>query len=166
MESGRPVHGLIERLQVGEQVCRQRRKVPGPKHKATCLIGQMTHLLGCKTQLSCYNSSMFESLFGNATADKVLLFLARFGEGYPRQIAGNFAISLNMVQQQLEKLESAGILVSQLKGRTRIYQWNPRYPFRKELLALLNKAFDFMSKKEKDRFYTKRTRPRRKGKPL
>ena len=114
----------------------------------------------------CYNDNMFESLFGNTTADKVLLFLARFGEGYPRQIANNFSISLNMVQGQLEKLEAAGILVSQLKGRTRIYQWNPRYPFKKELLALLNKAFGFMSKKEISRFYTKRTRPRRKGKPL
>jgi hypothetical protein len=71
-----------------------------------------------------------------------------------------------MAQRQLEKFEAAGILVSQLKGRTRIYRWDPRYPFRRELLALLQKAFDFMPKKELDQFYTKRTRPRRKGKPL
>ena len=109
---------------------------------------------------------MFEQLFGNTTIPKVLLFLARFGEGYPRQIAENFAISLNMVQRQLEKLESAGILVSQLKGRTRIYQWNPRYPFKQELLVLLQKAFEFMPETELKKFYTKRTRPRRKGKPL
>ena len=129
-------------------------------------MGQITQQVGCKTQLLRYNNNMFESLFGNATANRVLLFLARFGEGYPRQIANHFSISLNMVQLQLEKLEIAGIVVSQLKGRTRIYQWNPRYPFRRELLALLNKAFDFMSEEQITQFYTRRTRPRRKGKPL
>ena len=109
---------------------------------------------------------MFALLFGNDTADKVLLFLARFEEGYPRQIALHFSISLSMVQLQLEKLERGGILVSRLKGRTRIYQWNPRYPFKAELYALLQKAFEFMPKSELARFYIKRTRPRRTSKPL
>ena len=109
---------------------------------------------------------MFEQLFGNATAEKVLLFLARFGDGYPRQIAMNFEIPINMVQRQMDKFEAAGILVSQKKGRTRIYRWNPRYPFKDELQNLLNKAFDFLPEKEINRFYVMRTRPRRKGKPL
>jgi sugar-specific transcriptional regulator TrmB len=109
---------------------------------------------------------MFELLFGSSTANKVLLFLARFGEGYPRQIARNFGIPINMVQKQLEKLEKSGILSSQLKGRTRVYTWNPRYPFKDELLNLLNRAFEFMPEKEVSLYYIKRTRPRRKGKPL
>jgi hypothetical protein len=108
---------------------------------------------------------MFELLFGNPTIDKVLLFLARFGEGYPRQIANHFSISLYMVQRQLDKVERAGVIISELKGRTRIYTWNPRYPFKDELLALLKKAFDYMPNAELTKFYTKRTRPRRKGKP-
>ena len=109
---------------------------------------------------------MFELLFGNSTIEKALLFLARFGEGYPTQIAKNFSIPLNMVQKQMDKLERAGILVSQLKGRTRVYTWNPRYPLKKELMAFLNKAFDYIPSTELKRYYTKRTRPRRKGKPL
>ena len=30
------------------------------------------------------------------------------------------------VQKQLLKLESGGVLVSRLAGRTRLYEWNPR----------------------------------------
>ncbi|MDD5090509.1 MAG: winged helix-turn-helix domain-containing protein [Candidatus Wallbacteria bacterium] len=109
---------------------------------------------------------MLDELFGNSTASKALLFLARYGEGYPTEIAGNFSFPVSMVQLQLEKLERAGVLVSRLKGRTRLYTWNPRYPFRDELLALLCKAFDFMPDDILATYYKKRTRPRRAGKPL
>ena len=109
---------------------------------------------------------MFEYLFGNSTIDKVLLFLARFEEGYPREIAKNFTLSISMVQLQMDKLERGGIFVSQLKGRTRVYSWNPRYPFKKELLALLHKGLGSLSDSELKRYYTKRTRPRRRGKPF
>lgn len=109
---------------------------------------------------------MFDTLFGNSTADTVLLYLARMKEAYPREIAQNFSIPINMVQRQMEKLEQGGVLVSRLRGRTRIYEWNPRYPFREELLALLIKAFDFMPSDDIRKYYSKRTRPRRKGKPL
>jgi predicted ArsR family transcriptional regulator len=108
---------------------------------------------------------MFEILFGNSSVSKTLLYLARFEEGYPTQIANNFDLPLNMIQRQLEKLEQAGVLVSLKKGRTRIYTWNPRYPFKPELLALLNRAFEFMPETIIKKLYTKRTRPRRKGKP-
>ncbi len=109
---------------------------------------------------------MFEYLFGNSTINKVLLFLARFEEGYPREIAQNFDISISMVQLQMDKLERGGIFVSQLKGRTRIYSWNPRYPFKNALLALLHKGLGALRDNEIKRYYTKRKRPRRRGKPL
>ena len=66
----------------------------------------------------------------------------------------------------MEKLEQGGVIVSRLRGRTRIYEWNPRYPFREELLALLIKVFEFMPQADIRKYYSKRTRPRRKGKPL
>jgi hypothetical protein len=56
--------------------------------------------------------------------------------------------------------------VSILKGRTRIYTWNPRYPFLKEFKVFVEKAFEFIPEKEKERFYRERRRPRRLGKPL
>ena len=98
---------------------------------------------------------MFEALFGNATINKVLLYLCLSEEGYARQIAKNFSIPVNMVQKQLEKLESAGILKSRLIGRTRLYCWNPKYPFKKELLTLLNKALQYMPKREVNKFFKK-----------
>ena len=108
---------------------------------------------------------MFEILFGNSSVSKSLLYLARFEEGYPTQIASNFDLPLNMIQRQLEKLERAGILVSLKKGRTRVYTWNPRYPLKRELLTLLTRAFGYMPESIVQQYYTRRTRPRRKGKP-
>lgn len=110
---------------------------------------------------------MLEGIFGNASAEKVLLYLEQYEEGYATAIARNFdRLSLNMVQRQLERLERAGPLVSSLKGKTRIYSWNPRYPFRRELRALLRKALEALPASERDRYLTERRRPRRAGKPL
>jgi len=109
---------------------------------------------------------MLESLFGNRTAEKVLLYLQAYEEGYGKAIADTFSIPLNAVQNQLRKFEEGGVLVSQLKGRTRIYVWNPRYPFLKALRSLLEQAFDYLSDNEIKSFYRKRVRPRRAGKPL
>jgi hypothetical protein len=109
---------------------------------------------------------MFEYLFGNATIDKILLYLARFNEGYARQLAKNFEIAVSMAQLQLDKLEQGGVLISQLKGRTRMYSWNQRYHFKPELLQLLQKGLAALPARELNQFYTKRTKPRRRGKPL
>lgn len=108
---------------------------------------------------------MLESLVGNKTAERVLLFLQAYGEGYAQQIADRFGISLSAVQRQLTRLERGGIVVSQLKGRTRLYVFNPRWPFRSELQSLLKKALSYLPDSELEPYYRSRTRPRRKGKP-
>ena len=109
---------------------------------------------------------MVESLFGNRTAEKVLLYLQNYEEGYGQAIADANAIPISVVQKQLRKFEEAGILVSQLKGRTRMYVWNPRYPFLKNLRALLQQVLEFLPDKEIKAIYRNRVRPRRTGKPL
>ena len=109
---------------------------------------------------------MLESLFGSRTAEKVLLYLQNYEEGYGKAIADANVIPLNAVQNQLRKLEEGGVIVSQLKGRTRMYTWNPRYPFLKSLRVLLEQAFEFIPEKEIKAVYRKRVRPRRAGKPL
>jgi DNA-binding transcriptional ArsR family regulator len=110
---------------------------------------------------------MLEGIFGNASAEKVLLYLAQFGEGYATAIARNFdGLSLHMAQRQLERFERAGALVSSLRGRTRIYSWNERYLFRQELRALLAKALAALPAAERKRYFSERRRPRRAGKPL
>ncbi|HNT27301.1 MAG TPA: winged helix-turn-helix domain-containing protein [bacterium] len=107
---------------------------------------------------------MLAAILGGVTAERVLVYLSRFGEGYARGIARHFGIAPSPVQKQLAKFEEAGILASVEKGRTLVYLWNPRYPFLAELQALLVKAYDYLTPEEKER-YTLRTRPRRRGKP-
>jgi len=77
-----------------------------------------------------------------------------------------FNIPVNGIQQQMDRLENGGVLVSSLVGKTRLYQFNPRYPFLKELKSLIQKAMDFLSENELNKYYRKRTRPRKKGKAL
>lgn len=108
---------------------------------------------------------MLESLFGGATAEKVLLYLASHGEGYAKEIADRFSIPFSMVQKQLMKFEAAGLLVSHLQGRARVYGWNPRYPLREEAVALLRRALEFLPADERQRYFRARRRPRRAGKP-
>lgn len=109
---------------------------------------------------------MLEGLFGNITVEKILFYLYAYGEGYALGMARIFGMSVNRIQQQLKRLENNGIVASRLTGNVRIYIFNPRYPFLKELKALMTRAYEFLPEKEKDRYYRMRTRPRRAGKPF
>ncbi|HOY98782.1 MAG: winged helix-turn-helix domain-containing protein [Acidobacteriota bacterium] len=109
---------------------------------------------------------MLEALLESPVKEKLLLYLLVNEGSYPNEIARNFSFNLNAVQYQLKKLEEAGVLYSRLRGRVRLYGLDPRYPFRKELQALLQKAFDFLSDAEKDKSFIRRRRPRLPGKPL
>ena len=109
---------------------------------------------------------MLESLLGNVTIEKILFYLLVYQQGYPKGMADLFGIPINGIQQQLKRLEEGSIVVSTLQGRTRMFQFNPRYPFLKELKELLGRAFEFIPQDEIGKFYTKRTRPRRAGKPF
>ncbi len=109
---------------------------------------------------------MLEALLGSVNRERVLLFLYVRKEGYAREIARFFKTDLSQVQKQLEKLEVGGVLYSRALGRTRVYGLNPRYAFRVQLEALLDKALLFYPPEERQRLTVTRTRPRRKGKPL
>ena len=109
---------------------------------------------------------MLEAIFGNGTAEKVLLYIESRGEGYAQAIATTFDdVTLRMAQLQLARFEAGGVLVSELKGRTRLFTWNPRYPFRNELRGLLRKALESLPEADRKRFFAPRRRPRRSGKP-
>jgi predicted transcriptional regulator len=109
---------------------------------------------------------MLEPLFSTINRERVLMFLLARGEGYAREIAGFFDTGLSPIQNQLEILEYGGILVSRSVGRTRLYNFNPRYAFLSELKALLEKALTFYPEEERERLTMTRKRPRRKDKPL
>jgi DNA-binding transcriptional ArsR family regulator len=107
---------------------------------------------------------MLDKLFGSKTAERVLMYLYVYQNAYPSEISRVFSLPLNMIQKQLQKFEDGGILASRLRGRVRIYQWNPRYPFLSEVKKLLAKNFEYLPESIKDSFYRQRTRPRGKGK--
>ena len=109
---------------------------------------------------------MLESLFGSISCERVLIFLAARDEGYAREIATFYTTSLAPVQKQLNKLEAGGVLASRTVGRTRLYVFNPRYPFLTELKALLTKALSFYDQDLQSRLLLDRRRPRRRAKPL
>jgi DNA-binding transcriptional ArsR family regulator len=109
---------------------------------------------------------LLSGLFGNESAEKTLLYIECYGQGYARKMADVYGVSLSQIQRQLERFEREGILVSQLVGKTRLYQINPRYFFKDELRLLLAKALKNLPSNLKDKYFSERTRPRRKGKPL
>lgn len=108
---------------------------------------------------------MLDRLLGES-ASRVLLFIHTFEDAYARELAANFGLSLSAVQNQLKHLEEAGVLASRLRGTVRLYRFNPRYPFLKELRQLLERAIQFMPESDRKKYYERRTRPRRAGKPL
>lgn len=109
---------------------------------------------------------MLEPLLGSAHAEYVLMFLLARQEGYATEIARFFDTTLSGIQKQCDRLEAGGVLVSRKVGRTRVYTFNPRYPFLEELKALLEKALAFYPEETREQLLHNRRRPRRRGKPL
>ncbi len=109
---------------------------------------------------------MINSLISPKTKEQILIFLAGRKEGYAREIAKFYNSSLSPIQNQLANLEEAGIIYSKNAGKTLLYHFNPRYPFYKEMLGLLEKAITFLPDSEKEKLFMSRKRPRRRGKPL
>ena len=111
---------------------------------------------------------MLEPLFGSKSIEKILFFLLINDKCYGSQLSKVFEEALSPFQKGLDRLETGNILVGFLEGKTRIYQFNPRYPFLSELKAFLQKAYEFLPSEYKERFYeTKvRKRPHSKGKPF
>ena len=108
---------------------------------------------------------MLEPLLGNNTIEIILFTIESYGQAYPTGLSKTFNIPVNGIQQQLKRLENGGVVVSSMIGRTRLYQFNPRYPFLKELRVLFKRAIEYLPEKEMQQYYMKRTRPRKKGKP-
>lgn len=110
---------------------------------------------------------MLEYLFGNVIIEKILFYLYVNQKCYPSQLSKTFETPLYSFQRALQRLEKGGVIVSHYEGKTLIYQFNPRYPFLKELKIFLDKAYNFFPK-EIRQYYEPitRKRPRRSGKPL
>lgn len=122
--------------------------------------------LGHMDQKLVYSESMLEGVFGNKTAEKVLLHIFHYGESHASAIAADFGIAKNPVIQQLNRFEIAGVLVSKESGRTRLYAFNPKSPLQKPVKDMIEIAYEAIPLSERQKIFHSRRRPRRKGKPI
>jgi DNA-binding Lrp family transcriptional regulator len=109
---------------------------------------------------------MIDKLFGSKNAGHILLYLYHYGEAHPRGIAKGLGISLSSVQNQLERFEDTGVVVSKLIGNVRIYFFNGKFPITKHLLEILKLIHSSMTSEDKEELFKQRLRPRRPGKPV
>ena len=111
---------------------------------------------------------VFGDLFSSKYCEAILFYVLMNGSCYGTEVSQVFETSLSPIQSTLDKLENSGVFVSQLVGKTRVYQFNPRYPFLVEMQELLKKAYSYIPDEVKELKYEQKTRkrPRRKGKPL
>lgn len=108
---------------------------------------------------------LLDALFGSEKREFILIFLEARQEGYPSEIARFFDVDLYGIQDQCERLEANGVIVSRQVGRTVVYQFNPRYVLLDELRELLAKALSYYPEEIREALLNNRKRPRRRGKP-
>lgn len=110
---------------------------------------------------------MLEYLFSNKNVEKIIIFLFLHNKANATELSRVFDSALDPIQKTLRKLEEGGLIVSFLEGRTRVFQWNPRYPFIAEIQALAKKSYEFLPPYIQITYQsTRRKRPRKTGKPL
>jgi DNA-binding transcriptional ArsR family regulator len=104
-------------------------------------------------------------LFGSPRRTEVLLMLALLGESYPAEMTRLLGATKASILQILDALEVEGVVTSRQLGRTRRVALDPRYFAAKELRSLLDKLVSGQPKLKRIAA-SRRSRPRRKGKPL
>jgi hypothetical protein len=109
---------------------------------------------------------MLEGIFGNRTAERVLLHVFHYGEIHASGIANDYGSALNPIKGQLDRFERAGILVSKEVGRTRVYSFNPKSVLVKPVRELVGIVYESIPLREREKIFGHRRRPRRKGKPV
>ena len=110
---------------------------------------------------------MLNKILGSKTAQKIFLHLYHHGETYPSAVARDFKISLGQVQRQFDRFEDAGIIISKLLGRTRVYQFNKKQgKIVKPFMELIKICYEGIPLKEKEEIFSTRIRPRKRNKPV
>jgi DNA-binding transcriptional ArsR family regulator len=109
---------------------------------------------------------MLETILGSEIAAKVMLYLIHYDEAYANGISKDMELTLSQVQKQLDKFESAGVLVSKKIGTIRLYKFNPKLGVVKKFIAMIESFYEAIPLKQREVMFQTRRRPRRKGKPI
>ncbi len=83
---------------------------------------------------------MLEIVFGNKSAEKVMMAIYRDGELHASAIAKNYQTALDPIKKQLEKFEEAGFLKSRIVGRSKLYKFNNEHPLVEPLKEIIKIA--------------------------
>ena len=111
-------------------------------------------------------NQQLEAIFGSKSATITLMFLQNYGEGHVSRIARTFGVSPTAIKRQLLQFEYAGLLVSRVVGRSRIFTWNPRSSTAKSLRTFLEGELEKLPTDIQRQYFRQRQRPRRTGKPI
>lgn len=103
-------------------------------------------------------------LFGTRMRTALLMLVAVLEKTYPAEISRYLGSAIPSVQRTLDKLEDEG-LVATRRLVVRAVSLNPLYPGYAELRALLLRLAEGYPQYRKVK-ESRRTRPRRRGKPL
>ncbi|HTX55477.1 MAG TPA: hypothetical protein VMD47_00100 [Candidatus Acidoferrales bacterium] len=106
---------------------------------------------------------MDSALFGSAIRTDTLVAIGRLGESYPRELGALLGRAPTEIRRVVASLEDAGVIVTRLRGRTRLVTLNPRFPAKDALLHLLLQMSEWP---KYERIWKIRRRPRASGKPL
>ena len=102
-------------------------------------------------------------LFGSESAYQVLMFLQNYEKGYASEIARTYRTPLNQIQNQLNKFEQLGILISRKEANARVFYFK-QSPVTDSLRQFLKDMLDLLPKSTLEKYYRDRRRPRRFGK--
>ena len=91
--------------------------------------------------LSSFATQMIDALISSKTRIKLLLkfFLNSKTTAYLRSLESEFGESTNAIRLELNRLENAGMLTSNMKGNKKIFQANTKHPLFKEIHNILLK---------------------------
>jgi DNA-binding transcriptional ArsR family regulator len=78
-------------------------------------------------------------VFGTGVRTKTLLAVSMLEETHASEVARILGVGATTVQNALETLERAGLVVGRVEGRSRRVRLNPRFRALNELKALLDK---------------------------
>lgn len=100
--------------------------------------------IGAKTTTARTNrhiNSVLDTLITSKTRVKLLLkfFLNPSLRAYLRGLSEEFGDSTNSLRLELNRLEEAGMLVSEEDGARKLYRANPSYPFFSDIQRLLHR---------------------------
>lgn len=109
---------------------------------------------------------MLETIFGNKTAQLIFLRLLREEEVSAGQLSKDFGVAIAAFQNQLEKFENAGLLVSRKIGPVRLFSFNPQSSYVEALKNLVKVEYDKLGPKGLEYIFNRRMRPRKRGKEI